>query len=99
MYSLKTDLVTKPSRMVICAMIGCSNRSGCDKVRFFRLPKIVSDRGEQMLSVTMQWQLAWLKAISRDDLTKDKLVNVFVCERHFIKGMCQACCTCSYICN
>ena len=60
MYSLKTDLVTKPSRMVICAMIGCSNRSGRDEVRFFRLPKIVSDRGEQMLSVTMQRQLAWL---------------------------------------
>ena len=30
--------------------------------------------------------LAWLKAVSRDDLTKEKLSNVFVCERHFVSG-------------
>ena len=62
--------------MVICAMIGCSNRSdrdGVDGVRFFRLPKVVTDRGEQMLSLTTERQLAWLRAISRDDITKEKL--------------------------
>ena len=67
-------------------MIGCSNRSDRDDVRFFRLPKVVTDRGEQMLSLTTERQLAWLKAISRDDITKEKLPNVFVCERHFVKG-------------
>lgn len=40
-----------------------------------------------MLSLTMERQLAWLKAISRDDITKEKLSNVFVCaERHFVSG-------------
>ena len=69
--------------MVICAIIGCSNRSGRDKVRFFRLPAVVKHQGEQMFSVTTKQRCAWLKAISRDDLTEDKLSNVFVCEMHF----------------
>ena len=76
--------------MVICAKIGCSSRSDRDGVRFFKLPKVVTDRGEQMLTprltLTTERQLAWLKAISRDDLTKEKLSNVFVCERHFVSG-------------
>ena len=70
--------------MVICAMIGCSNRSDRDDVRFFQLPKIVTCRGEQMLSLTTERQLAWLKAILRDDITKERLSNVFVYERHFV---------------
>ena len=69
--------------MVICAIIGCSNRSGRDKVRFFRLPAVVKHQGEQMRSITTMQHCAWLKAISRDDLTKDKLSNIFVCEKHF----------------
>ena len=38
-----------------------------------------------MLSLTTERQLAWLRAISRDDITKEKLSNVFVCERNFVK--------------
>ena len=72
--------------MVLCVVIGCSNRSDRDNFRFFRLPKIVTGRGKQMLSLTTERQLAWLKAISRDDITKEKLSNVFVCERHFVSG-------------
>ena len=67
----------------MCAIFGCSNRSGRDKVRFFRLPAVVKHQGEQMFSVTTKQRCAWLKAISRDDLTEDKLSNVFVCEMHF----------------
>ena len=70
---------------MICAMTGCSNRSDRDNVLFFRLPKVVTDRGEQILSLTTEWQLAWLRAISRDDITKEKLSNVFVCEKNFVK--------------
>ena len=64
---------------MICAMIGCSNRSDRDDVRFFRPPKVVTCRGEQMFSLTTERQLAWLKAISRDDISQEKLSNVFVC--------------------
>ena len=31
--------------MVVCAIIGCSNRTGRDKVRFFSLPTIVRNKG------------------------------------------------------
>ena len=71
---------------MICVMIGCSNRSDRDGVWFFWLPKVLTGQGEQMLSLTTKRQLAWLKAISRDDITKEKLSNVFVCERHFVSG-------------
>ena len=74
--------------MVICAMIGCSNRSGRDKVRFFHLPAVIQGQGGQTRSITEVQRCAWLKAISRDDLTTDKLANVFVCEEHFITRMC-----------
>lgn len=72
--------------MVICAIIGCSNRSDRDNVHFYRLPAIVKHQGEQMLSITTKQRCAWLKAISRADLTGDKLSNVFVCEEHFVHG-------------
>ena len=39
-----------------------------------------------MLTLITEQQLAWLKAISRDDLTKEKLSNMFVCERPFVSG-------------
>ena len=70
--------------MVICAIIGCSNRTR-DKVRFFSLPTIVRDKGDQMLTITTERRCAWLKAISREDLVGDKLKNTYVCEIHFEK--------------
>ena len=70
-------------RMVICTIIGCSNRSRRDEVRFFRLPAVVKHQGEQMFSVTTKQRCTWLKAISRDDLTEDKLSNVFVARDAF----------------
>ena len=60
---------------MLCAVIRCSNRSDRDNFRLFWLPKIVTGRGEQMLSLTTEQQLAWLKAISRDDITKEKLIK------------------------
>ena len=75
--------------MVICTMIGCSNRSGRDKVRYFRLPAVIQGQGGQTRSIMEAQRHAWVKAISRDDLTTDKLANMFfVCEEHFITRMC-----------
>ena len=79
--------------MVICAIVGCSNRSGRDKVRFgrdkvtfHRLPAIVKHQGPQMLEITTERRKAWLAAISREDLKGKKLNNVFVCSCHFVNG-------------
>ena len=40
-----------------------------------------------MLSLTTERQLTWLKAISKNDITKERLSNMFVCERHFFSGI------------
>lgn len=74
---------------MICAIIGCSNRSGRDKVRYFTLPAHVKHQGEQMDEITARRRRAWLKAISRDDLTEETLKNIVVCEKHFVKGWLQ----------
>ena len=68
------------------AVIGYSSRSDRDKVYYYHLPTIVKHQGEQMLSITTKQCCAWLKAISRDDLTGDKLSIVFVYEEHFVHG-------------
>lgn len=72
--------------MVICAIIGCSNRSGRDRCAFFRLPAVIKHQGQQMLEITTERRKAWLAAICRADLAVDKLGNVFVCQKHFCKG-------------
>ena len=72
--------------MVICAIVGCSNRSGRDKSSFFRLPAVIKHQGQQMFEITTERRKAWLAAICRADMTADKLENVFVCQKHFCKG-------------
>ena len=39
-----------------------------------------------MLTISTERHQAWLAAISRADLTEDRLHNVYVCSRHFVKG-------------
>ena len=74
--------------MVLCSIVGCSNRSGRDKVSYHRLPAIIYHQGEQMLAISTERRRAWLAAISRGDLTEDRLHNVYVCSRHFVEGKC-----------
>ena len=77
--------------MVLCIIVGCSNKTGKslkkkDSVRFSRVPKIVKNGGEMLEELTIRRRRAWLSAISRDDLTEDKLENETVCSRHFVSG-------------
>ena len=52
-------------------------------MHFFCLPAVIQGQGRQTRSIMEAQRRAWLKAISRDDLTTDKLANVFLSE-HFI---------------
>ena len=72
--------------MVRCAIVGCSNQSPEDKCHFFKLPAVIQHQRSQICEVTSEWRQTWLKAISREDLTKKSLANVFVCGKHFKKG-------------
>jgi len=79
--------------MVGCAIVGCSNSSkkkkksaSKPKCSFYKLPGIIQHQGQQMLEISSERRRAWLRAISRDDLTEEQLANnnVWVCERHFV---------------
>ena len=67
--------------MVLCIIVGCGNKSGKSSqkkdsaVKFSRLPKMTTRR-----------RRAWISAISRSDLTDDKLEHERVCYRHFVSG-------------
>ena len=39
-----------------------------------------------MLAISTERRRAWLAAISRADLTEDRLHNIYVCSRHFVEG-------------
>ena len=76
--------------MVLCIIVGCGNKSGKSSqkedsvVKFSRVPKIVKNEGEVIEELTTTGRRAWISAISRDDLTDDKLKNERVCSRHFV---------------
>lgn len=73
--------------MVLCLIVGCHNRSKRDKdEKFFRVPAIIFNQGEEIEERTRDRRERWISAISRDDLT-DKILNSDrVCSRHFVSG-------------
>ena len=76
--------------MVLCIVVGCSNRSGRDKgVSFNRIPVIRSaatGRSPREVELSKARRAGFLAAISRDDLTGSKLENERICSRHFVSG-------------
>ena len=73
--------------MVLCVVFRCSKRSGRDKdVSFYRIPKIVSSKGPELLSLSTRRREGYLKAISRVGLTEKILKNDRICSRHFKSG-------------
>lgn len=73
--------------MVLCVAIGCSKRSGRDKdVSFYRIPKVVTHRGQRDYELTKKRRDGFLAAISREGLTQKVLANDRICSRHFISG-------------
>ena len=73
--------------MVLCVVVGCSKRSGRDKdVSFYRIPKIVTNRGEAIQELSRKRRAGFLSAIMRADLTQKVLSNDRICSRHFISG-------------
>ena len=78
--------------MVLCIIVGCVNKSGKSlqkkdsAVKFSCIPKILNNEGEMIEELTTRRIRAWISAISRNDLTDDKLENERVCSRHFVSG-------------
>ena len=77
--------------MVLCLVISCGNKTGkkrsnVEKVRFFRVPRVIVNQGENTGELTSEGRRMWISAISREDLTDDILERVRVCSQHFVSG-------------
>ena len=56
--------------MVLCVVVGCSSKSGKHKgLEFFRIPKIITNLGEEQEELTTRRRNEWISAVSRDDAT------------------------------
>ncbi|XP_069128215.1 uncharacterized protein [Argopecten irradians] len=69
-----------------CAMIGCNNTGGRDKVSFFRLPAVITSQGEKTQELTEKRRTLWLSKISRADLAPSSYPYLRVCSEHFVSG-------------
>ena len=57
--------------MVLCVVFGCSKCSGRDKdVSFYRIPKVVSNKSPELLSLSKTRRHRFLQAISRVGLAE-----------------------------
>lgn len=73
--------------MVLCVVVGCSKRSGRDKdVSFYRIPKVITGKGEAKEKLSRRRRAGFLSAIMRADLTEKVLANDRICSRHFLSG-------------
>ena len=74
--------------MVLCVVFGCSSRSDREKgLGFYRIPSVVTDKGEFEEELTRERREKWINAISRGDLkSKDVLKSERVCGKHFVSG-------------
>src|SRR4029434_5057544 len=70
--------------MVLCLIVGCGTRTGKahthrEKVRLFRVPRVITNQGEHVDRLTSNRRRQWISAISRANLTAEKLENERVC--------------------
>ena len=79
--------------MVICVIVGCSNRSDCsssqdqsdeEKVRFFSIPTVTCHQGKEDYELRKKQRDGFLVAISREDLDIKTLHKYKICSKHFI---------------
>ena len=75
------------SRMVLCAMAACGNRSTRDKSKsYFRLPKVVTHQGDKTFELSKRRRDEWLARIRREDITPKQHPDIRVCSDHFVGG-------------
>ena len=74
--------------MVLCVIPGCGNRTARDQgVGFYRIPAVVTNKGEFEEKQTAERRKEWVKAISRGDTEeKQVLESERVCGKHFVSG-------------
>ena len=77
----------RESVMVLCIIGNCGSKSDRDSIRFYSVPSIITNQGEEFEELTRERRNLWISAIDRADLkTKNVLKNKRVCSRHFVSG-------------
>ena len=75
------------ANMAFCLMVDCGSKSTRDKgLHFSRVPSVVTNQGEEAEKLSKERRSLWISAISRDDLSEQRLANDRVCGRHFVSG-------------
>lgn len=70
-----------------CAVYGCSNRSNREKGKsFYRVPKIVTHKGEKYRKLTEQRRKMWISNLHLQSGGAES-AHARVCSDHFLKGM------------
>jgi len=77
--------------MVICVVIGCSNRSDRDKdVSYYSIPVVTAKYGKKpnkrRVELSKKRQAGYLAAISHKDIDKKRLGKYRICSKHFVSG-------------
>ena len=74
--------------MILCIVVGCSKRSGRDKdVSFYRIPKIIRNRGGETRKLSEMRRNGFVAAVSRQDITVKILYHDRICSQHFLSGI------------
>ena len=70
---------------MLCAVIGCSKRSGRDMgISFYRIPAIIKGRSKQELELSKKRRNEFLSAISREDLSDKITTNDRISSTHYL---------------
>jgi len=73
--------------MVLCIVVCCGSKSGKHKVTFSKIPKIITNQGEEWEELTRERKNRWISAMSRGDAeAKNILESERVCSGHFVSG-------------
>ena len=65
-----------------CVIYGCNNHSGRDKhVSYCRIPVVRYNYGEQEYRMSLKRRIAWLAAISREDIDVNDMTKYVICSR------------------
>jgi len=87
---VRSDGVRSGAMPYLCAVYGCGHNSTRESglFRFYRIPSLIQNQGEQTLRLSKERRRTWLNNINRadSDLTEQKSKTTRVCSDHFITG-------------
>ena len=74
--------------VVLCIVWGCGSKSGKHKgLGFFRIPKIITDNGEEYEKLTRKCREGWISAVSHGNTAEKNIIDTErVSGRHFHQG-------------